>query len=370
MSDLSSLDKSLTVLETQGFTSFGTANVVYISIPDNSSSTCGSLGLPTLIGGYQYHCSNESDYRKMDGTGWVPVNFLASQALSFPALPIDPVNATTSGRYYSYITGGSWELGASLESSKYNLGGSSPKTSNDGGVHTSLYEVGSNKTLLPFDYGLNLLSGSWAAWIINESSGQYVYDYSGNGRHMTLGATSDSESDDPAWETIDGVKTLTFDGVGTYTKVSITNSLPQPYSAIILLRPTAEDSSIGMRDSNNTLNASMYRNGASTYYLRFPSPAAYPASSPALNTWSLLSGVIDGENSKQRKNQLAWKTGNTGTTTPASIQNSVRLGRAHSSGYFWIGQIGALLIYPRTLTDSEFDTIYDQIKTIKSAPLP
>ena len=52
MSDLDSINKALSVLETQGITSFGTANTVYISIADNASSTCGSLGLSALPSGW------------------------------------------------------------------------------------------------------------------------------------------------------------------------------------------------------------------------------------------------------------------------------------------------------------------------------
>src|SRR3990167_3445931 len=62
-------------------TSFGTASTVYVSLVDlSATSTAGttgttcSTGLPALPSGYQYHCAASSTHRKVDGTGWLPVN--------------------------------------------------------------------------------------------------------------------------------------------------------------------------------------------------------------------------------------------------------------------------------------------------------
>ena len=60
-------------------------------------------------------------YRKTDGTGWIPVKFSSiSYGSAISQLPIDPVNTTSSGKYYEYETDGTtWKAAASPESAKY-----------------------------------------------------------------------------------------------------------------------------------------------------------------------------------------------------------------------------------------------------------
>jgi len=118
MSDLQTINKALGLYQAGGGSSLGQINTVYVSIP-SSQSNCSDLGLPSLLSGWNYVCSNSTNYRKVDGNGWIPVNF---NTISFGSplniLPIDPINATSSGNYYTYITGSSWELNAILESKK------------------------------------------------------------------------------------------------------------------------------------------------------------------------------------------------------------------------------------------------------------
>jgi prepilin-type N-terminal cleavage/methylation domain-containing protein len=186
MSDLDSIDKALAVLETQGITSFGTALTVYVSIADNASSTCGSLGLPPLPSGWTYGCVTSANLQKVNATGWIPVDFTQSPALSLAALPIDPVNATSTGNYYTYVTGGSWELTSLFESNKYSSRGAT-----DGGVDPAMYEMGSNKTLSPFAHGL---VGYWKFdGNLNDSSG-YQNNGSGGDAVFITGKVGDAAS--------------------------------------------------------------------------------------------------------------------------------------------------------------------------------
>jgi len=172
MSDLDSIDKALAVLETQGVTSFGTASTVYVSVADNASSTCGSLGLPALPSGWSYHCVTSTNLQKTDGNGWIPVNFTQSPALSFSNLPLDPVNATSTGNYYTYTSGGSWEINTVLESQKYRSNTILAKTNFPG-----VYAKGSNLTLSP----IFNISGLEVYWALDEGSGTTAYDKSGHG---------------------------------------------------------------------------------------------------------------------------------------------------------------------------------------------
>ncbi len=143
ISDLQAINSGMKFVSLQSI-SQGTANTVYVSIPD-SNPACASLSLPTLPGGWSYACATSANYRKVDGTGWIPVNFtqLAAGA-PMAALPIDPVNTVASGYYYTYTPGGSWELNAVMESTRYY-----ESQYQDGGDNMSTFEIGSDLALSP-----------------------------------------------------------------------------------------------------------------------------------------------------------------------------------------------------------------------------
>ncbi|MFA5134078.1 MAG: SUMF1/EgtB/PvdO family nonheme iron enzyme [Patescibacteria group bacterium] len=63
------------------------------------------------------------------------------------SLPTDPLNTTSTGNYYTYVTGGSWKLKAQFESSK-----NTATAAKDGGPSTTSYELGSNLTLGPITF--------------------------------------------------------------------------------------------------------------------------------------------------------------------------------------------------------------------------
>jgi len=95
LSDIASIDTSLRLASIDSL-SFGSANTVYISIPDNMATTtagdqCQGLGLPSLPATYSYHCAASSTYRSTNGTGWIPVNMTQiSQGTPLSQLPIEP----------------------------------------------------------------------------------------------------------------------------------------------------------------------------------------------------------------------------------------------------------------------------------------
>ncbi len=197
LSDLSTINTALNLFSadvTSGF--MGTSTVVYVSIPDNASSTCGSLGLPTLPSGYTYNCVSTANLRNTDGTGWIPVNFQRISSNSpISQLPVDSTNTTSSGNYYTYMTGGSWELASNMESAKQkSITGAS---GTDGGVSLSSYEIGNNLRLIPSGILEWKRDSSLVGyWTFDEGSGATVYDYSGssnngiwggNGTHYVTG---------------------------------------------------------------------------------------------------------------------------------------------------------------------------------------
>jgi len=188
--DLNQLNKVLSFIQVdQPALNFGSSSVVYVSIPDASSS-CANLGLPSLPSGWSYACSNSFNYKKINGNGWVPVNFTQfSGGSPLSKLPIDPVNATSTGEYYTYVTGGSWELSALLTSTKYSFGGDNDKEAKDGGDTPELFEIGNNLSLLPVNRDSSLVG----YWKFDEGSGSSAYDASGKGNTGTL-------YDNPTWQ--------------------------------------------------------------------------------------------------------------------------------------------------------------------------
>lgn len=198
---------------------------VYVSLPDPAAtsaagSDCSSLGLPTLPLGGVYHCAASSTYRRTDGTGWIPINFSdPSLGNAFRVLPIDPANQSSTRLYYTYVNdnAGGYEVTASMESQKYKLGGSSDKTSTDGGGQVSLYESGSDVQLEPLDYGDSSLVGYWT---LNEGMGTIAYDYSGGNATGSWNGTTAGTSGYYSGGMTGGSWAGQFNGTNDYISVS------------------------------------------------------------------------------------------------------------------------------------------------------
>lgn len=149
ISDFSTLNSAFNVFATENPSGyFGDSSTTYTSLID-TTTTCANLGLPGLPTGSSYRCSTSTAAaRRINGSGWLPLDL---RAISFGSvlsqLPIDPVNTTSSGLYYTYNTPGStwqFQLTSVLESQKYM-----PLMSADGGTSTAAYEVGTNFNLAP-----------------------------------------------------------------------------------------------------------------------------------------------------------------------------------------------------------------------------
>jgi prepilin-type N-terminal cleavage/methylation domain-containing protein len=187
LSDLDTMVHALGLYTTDQSTasafSLGSSNVIYISIPDSTATStagdqCQGLGLPTLPVAYSYHCASPTNYRNVDGTGWIPVNFKAiSSGAPLGNLPADPTDQSSSRLYYSYaVAGTQFELTAGLEAAKYKLGGSNDAVSSDGGIKATVVEKGTNLLVEPMEYGDSALALYWS---LNEGTGTVAYDYSG-----------------------------------------------------------------------------------------------------------------------------------------------------------------------------------------------
>ncbi len=146
LTDLNALNKALALFDVTNPDDFtGTSTIIYTSLPATTAGECPGMPSSTLPSGYMYYCVTSSTLSLTNGTGWIPVNF---QNISYGSpigkLPIDPENSSTTGRFYTYIMGGSWELNAIVESDKYRHDDDIIKTNLPG-----VLSVGSNKNLNP-----------------------------------------------------------------------------------------------------------------------------------------------------------------------------------------------------------------------------
>jgi len=178
-SDIDNINRALDVYDSQGG-DFSTtqANIVYISLPDSSSTCASYTNLPPLPPGpptWSYRCATSANLRKTDGNGWIPLNFTQISGLSMPVLPIDPINTDTNQLYYTYIKG-SWNLTAKMESRTLTQS----LASTDSGTDPTRYEKGTDSKLW------NQAQGLVAYWPFDEGAGTSAADLSGNGNNGTL----------------------------------------------------------------------------------------------------------------------------------------------------------------------------------------
>jgi prepilin-type N-terminal cleavage/methylation domain-containing protein len=186
LSDLATINTALNLFSTDVLGGFmGTSTVVYTSLVNTvnpATTTCAGMGLPTLPTGWTYNCpTSTQSLRNTDGTGWIPVNFQRISSNSpISQLPIDPQN-TTSTKYYTYVTGGSWQLAVAMESQKYQATAYS-----SGGADPSTYTVGNNLSLAPF------IGGLIAWWKFDDNNNSTTSDSSGYRNTGTWNGTSTS----------------------------------------------------------------------------------------------------------------------------------------------------------------------------------
>ena len=164
---LSTLDTAVEYAQSQG-ASLGSPSIAYISIPDptltgNATSNCATLGL-SAIPSMTYQCVSPTNVTKLDGTGWIPVALNTTPTgKSLGALPLDPVNTTSSGEYYIYTTkGGVYELVAKPEAVK--------------DVSSNAFAQGSSISLLT--------SGPQHIWVVDETNST-IQEFTMSGGYVT-----------------------------------------------------------------------------------------------------------------------------------------------------------------------------------------
>jgi len=157
--ELQSINKAIQLAQTDDTSLFlGSSGVVYLSLPDTNPN-CSNYSLPSLPTGYSYACQTPSNFRRVDGTGWLPINFTAlSMGSPFSALPIDPENDDDDNLYYTYENG--YVLTARILSNKYTQ----EVAQKDGGLDPWRFEIGN---------GVSITSGLIAYWPLDGDFNDY-----------------------------------------------------------------------------------------------------------------------------------------------------------------------------------------------------
>ena len=183
-SDLGTLSESIALYETTNATT-APAFLTHFMYLYRTSSTCGSWGLPSLPSGWLYSCA--SNPKNTTGSGWIPINLTGVIGSSISALPLDPVNSSSTGDYYTYSSSGNqYEITANLQSAKYRSKQDATFPLTD---YPGVLAVGNSTTISPI-YNPSGLVGYWN---FNEGSGTTANDISGNGYNGTLSGPA------PAW---------------------------------------------------------------------------------------------------------------------------------------------------------------------------
>lgn len=104
---------------------------------------------------------------KIDGSGWVPIDFADLTGGSpIGSLPLDPSNTSatsTPSLYYTYVCNKdnlTFEMTANMESDYYEKGGTNDVESKDGGDIDTLYESGTELTIGPSGTSTNFYPGA------------------------------------------------------------------------------------------------------------------------------------------------------------------------------------------------------------------
>jgi prepilin-type N-terminal cleavage/methylation domain-containing protein len=350
LSDLQNLNKSLSWFEADtGGTGFmGSSSVIYVSIPD-TTSTCANLGLPTPPSGYSYRCVTAQNLQKTDGSGWIPVNFnQISFGKTLTKLPIDPINQTSTGNYYTYVAGGSWKLTTRFESQKYTL----QHVAQDGGPDPALYELGTDLNLVPF------VGGMVGYWSFDEGSGTTVYDRSGYGNNGVIYFGSN-----PTDLHVNNCKinSCMDTGVGNETKrLLISNNLGS-YSELSIIFWFYKRSTSGIWGYlwDARANGGAWYSFTDTNNLLYNNRLVLNSSEYINNTWNNIILVLTPVDSKVYFNGKYLRSF---VSENRNIGANLRIGSRYTDGEGFPGLIDEVRIYNRALSGAEIQAIYNATK--------
>jgi len=371
ISDLKTLNNAIQYFQSSlPDASLGSLNTVYVSIPD-TSATCANLGLPSLPSGWSYKCSTPDNYRKVDGTGWIPINFKQLDiGAPISALPIDPLNQTSTGNYYTYVVGGSWELTAKVESSKYKKGGEADK---DGGKSSLVYEIGSDLNLLPaevlgrgstYEELTTQESALVGYWKFDEGSGTTANDSSGYGNNGTL-------YNGPTWTSGEVGGALSFDGVDDYMDCGVADWFNSLLNVTISLWVKPGSTQLQYADILSAHGWGYMVEQAGTtnnlFYFSYWNGSVWQGNNIqtqlTAGVWQHFVVQKDGTTIRHFVNGVKTAEGSVSGNPVYSFGTKLMISRwSGSGGRYFNGLIDEVRIYNRALSAAEIKALYDATK--------
>jgi type II secretory pathway pseudopilin PulG len=365
LANLRTVNQALFTYTTQMGDPGGNPDFIYISLPD-ATITCDTFlpTLPTLPIPYEYRCSTSVNYRKTDGTGWIPVALTSMPGGSpIPNLPIDPEN--NSSFFYSYISGGSYELTSLLESEKYLKS----SASEDKGSDPGRLELGTDLSLWTPASGLVGYWGFDGSGSIANGQTIGLEDKSGSGNNGTasnLNSTGMSFVEGKVGNALQLDGTDDWVNAGTNAIVNFTGPLTM---AVWFNTPDAGGTSRILSkqysDTGETTSSSCYQLGIyeNQYRLSLYTSAGSvdrQTGTTTSNVWVHFAGTWDGSQYRMYLNGSQIYSGSlsgvlkTNLLTPLSIGVSY----ADEAMYFFEGALDEARMYNRALSAPEIAALY------------
>jgi prepilin-type N-terminal cleavage/methylation domain-containing protein len=369
LSDMATLNSAISDFsaDVQTTNALGAANTLYISVPDPTATSsfgdqCQGLNMPALPSGWTYQCAGSNWYRLTNGTGWIPINFSqASFGAPLSELPIDPINTTSTGLYYTYVTNGTqFEVTSIFESQKDKLQyANSPLDP----YYPEVDAKGSNLTLSPIWNP----SGLVGYWPLNEGTGTIAYDQSGDASNGSWAGTQAGTSGYYSGGKV-GSWAGYFNGSNDYVNI--------PDNAV--LHVTAFTVSAWFKEASSATGAIVtkwtqpgnqrsfaldalntnkmeivideYGNGATSTTLNDPN-------SFSLSSWNYAVATFDGATARVYLNgQL---DASASSVPPFLSTSAVTIGEDGGGNSPLPGQVDDVRIYNRALSAAEIQELYD-----------
>ncbi len=374
--NIKNLNTAVEIFNSTNPTAFiGTSSIVYISLPD-AAGNCGNWldRLPPLPNsGWSYRCATTQNYKKVDGTGWLPINFTADPMINLSQLPTDPVNNTTY--FYSYTTDPQWHLATPLELAANRSDKALAGT--DGGSSANAYEQGTNLTLIPFNV-LNWVESAsdptligW--WPLTEGGGLTIYDlstYKHPGSFQTNSSLCGSACM-PTWSNQNNghyaIKMNTQAYVSIISSAGIHGSNSSPNFTISAWIKTAQPNFIGLWANTAVDTAAIFYPqdnygcwSSSKAVFKYPN-ATYPLNnSLADNSWHLWTATYDGNQEIDYVDgQIVVNAGRTPNPSQFNLNKiTLHTDNGTCNDLSTRGYIGEVRIYSRALSNQAVQDLY------------
>jgi len=368
MREIGSIHRALSMFQVDSPTaSIGAINTIHISIP-STDSTCANLGLPPPLTGWTYRCVNADNLRRIDGNGWIPVNFTTmSQGSPLSHLPIDPTNTAVSSNFYVYVTDGrTWVLASLIESERHT-----PSAVRDGGTDFARFEAGNNLALWSAVLAPIELVGYWSfdgtgSITHNQTTG--LRDTSERNNH---GTASNANATGMAFVPGRVGNAVTFDGVDDRVGIGRTwNSLlgvgTSDFTIDLWVRYPTQGAFTGIlgtySDSGHAgvwlgvngerITLRMKADGTPAGFLEMSTPLTYND-----NQWHHIVFVAN-----RKSLGHIYVNGILRVSGDISVHSSTLGGGLINIGFIWRhfnGLIDEVRIYNRALTEAEIRTIFN-----------